>query len=250
MSACPLRAVACTHCQACTAADNVTAHANVCLMRPLPCAAGCGLQLPRGAMKVHLEHDCPEAEVCCIFAGCNARMRRADKGAHADMALVEHLSGERAARTALERRVRAMERRMLALEAAQRMRLPVGAPPQPARRAAGIPTAPPVAHGFRGAAFLQRPAQQHPSAAAVLVNAFAAATAAAQQRSAAAADAAAAAPHGAAEDEDGDEEESEEEMEMSDDPDSADLAAAIPAAPPPAAPPVQARRGFAPPPAR
>ena len=117
VATCPLRPIECVFCGTVTAADNAETHAASCDNAPTPCTAGCGLSLARCEVTHHLETDCPEAETRCPFAGCGARMRRADQAAHAEGAMATHLAGERAAREALQRRMNDFERHMRAFEA-------------------------------------------------------------------------------------------------------------------------------------
>jgi hypothetical protein len=77
------------------------AHEATCELRPASCAA-CGVVLRAADLASHNADTCPEVKTLCGYAGCGVSVRRKDKRIH-DMACWErHLSGEAAARMALD----------------------------------------------------------------------------------------------------------------------------------------------------
>ena len=88
---CPLREVQCRNCNIIVLAKELKDHLTTCLKLPIRCK--CEKEIPRDAMDMHVETDCPLAEVECPYAKYSCKIGsvlRKDMLAHKNKFYIEH----------------------------------------------------------------------------------------------------------------------------------------------------------------
>ena len=92
---CPLRPFTCQYCNHKATHQKVTKeHWPVCEKYPLPCPNECGEEIERQHLKGHLEQTCPLKVIQCDFsyAGCGAQLQRRLMSVHMKEGMQAHLS--------------------------------------------------------------------------------------------------------------------------------------------------------------
>ena len=88
---CPLRKIECEFCKEIFPFGDLAEHLSICPEHPIKCE--CGIELPRSKQEVHIETECPLAEVECPYAkySCSfGKMLRRDILEHKKTYFIEH----------------------------------------------------------------------------------------------------------------------------------------------------------------
>ena len=88
---CSLRIIECQFCEKIFPNDEMVDHLGICIFRPLKCK--CGNKIQRGKFQMHIETECPLAEVECTYAKYSCKIGsilRKDMLAHKKEFYIEH----------------------------------------------------------------------------------------------------------------------------------------------------------------
>ena len=93
MEKCPQRLVECEHCNNEFELCDMSAHLDVCPKMEVSCELKCGVVMYREVMTQHVEVDCPEKAIVCLYAKykCVGLIKRKDMNKHLEERRMEHL---------------------------------------------------------------------------------------------------------------------------------------------------------------